>query len=276
MAFVLGPNALAAGYRLFSYDTVGSTSDEALAAARGGDSGGVWFAALQQTAGRGRRGRPWATPSGNLAASVFVVTNAVPSRAATLGFVAGLALHEALSRTAPDLAVHMAVDGASGPRMRFALKWPNDLIADDGAKVAGILLQSVALEGGRTGIVAGIGVNVVAAPEGLPIPAAALNQLGAKVAAETVFAELAEAWVGLERAWNHGNGLDAIRALWLERASGVGGPVAVKTDAGVTRGVFETIDDEGCLVIRARDGSAQKVTAGEVHFGAAATFRAAG
>lgn len=276
MAFVLGPNALAAGYRLFSFDTVGSTSDEALAAARGGDSGSVWFAALQQTAGRGRRGRPWATPPGNLAASVFVVTTAPAARAATLGFVGGLALHEALSKTAPELAVHMAVDGASGERSRFALKWPNDLIADDGAKVAGILLQSVPLPDGRTGIVAGIGVNIVSAPEGLPIPAASLNQLGAGVTAETLFAELAEAWVGLERTWNNGSGLDAIRALWLERATGVGGPVAVKTDAGVTRGVFETIDDEGCLVIRARDGSAQKVTAGEVHFGAAATYREAG
>lgn len=276
MAFVLGPNALVAGYRLFSYDTVGSTSDEALAAARGGDSGSVWFAALQQTAGRGRRGRPWATPPGNLAASVFVVTTAPAARAATLGFVGGLALHEALSKTAPELAVRMAVDGASGERSRFALKWPNDLIADDGAKVAGILLQSVPFPDGRIGIVAGIGVNIVAAPEGLPIPAVSLNQLGAGLTAERLFVELAEAWVGLERLWNNGNGLDAIRALWLERATGVGGPVAVKTDAGVTRGVFETIDDEGCLVIRARDGSAQKVTAGEVHFGAAATYREAG
>ncbi|MGD9738654.1 MAG: biotin--[acetyl-CoA-carboxylase] ligase [Bauldia sp.] len=275
MAFVLGPNALAAGYRLFSFDSVGSTSDEALKLARGGDRGSVWFAALEQTAGHGRRGRPWQTQRGNLAASVFVVTDAIPSRAATLGFVGGLALHDALARSAPNLAVSMAMDAAQGGRTRLALKWPNDLVADDGAKVAGILLQAVNLDRGRSGIVAGIGVNVLAAPEGLEIPTTSLSALGSRVSAEELFVDLAEAWVRYERIWNDGRGLAEIRGEWLARASGVGGPVAVHTEEGVTRGVFETIDDEGCLVVRALDGSSRRVTAGEVHFGAAATLRPA-
>lgn len=275
MGFVLGPNALAAGYRLFSFDSVGSTSDEALKVARAGDRGGIWFAALEQTAGHGRRGRAWETQRGNLAASVFVVTNAIPSRAATLGFVGGLALHDALARSAPHLAVSMALDAAEGGRTRLALKWPNDLIADDGAKVAGILLQSVNLGGDRAGIVAGIGVNVRAAPQGLDVPTTSLAALGSHVTAEELFFDLAEAWVGYERIWSDGRGLPAIRTEWLARASGVGRPVAVRTGEGVTRGVFETIDDEGCLVVRAMDGSARRVTAGEVHFGAAATLRSA-
>lgn len=276
MAFVLGPNALAAGYRLFSYDSVGSTSDEALALARGGDRGSVWITANEQTAGRGRRGRPWQTQRGNLAASVYVTTTAIPGRAATLGFVGGLALHDALSRLAPNLAIQMALDGAEGGRSRLALKWPNDLIDDSGAKVAGILLQSVNLPVGQVGIVAGIGVNIASAPEGLEHPATSLAALGDSVKAETLFEELAEAWVDHERRWDHGRGLDAIRSLWLERASGVGGPVAVRTEEGVTRGVFETIDADGCLVVRAADGSARRVTAGDVHFGAAASIRRTG
>src|SRR5688572_5944682 len=147
MPFVLGPNALAAGYRLFSYDTIGSTSTEAMALARAGDRGRVWLASLEQTAGHGRRGRQWQTPPGNLAASVFVRTTASISRAATLGFVGGLALHDALSELAPDLAVRMALDHGEtrGSNTRLALKWPNDLVADGGKKLAGILLQAVDL-----------------------------------------------------------------------------------------------------------------------------------
>ena len=100
--------------------------------------------------------------------------------------------------------------------------------------------------------------------------------MGNRITAEELFSELAEAWVAHERRWDNGNGLDAIRRLWLERASGLGEEVAVRTDAGVTTGIFETIDEEGCLVVRARDGSARRVTAGEVHFGAAASLRSAG
>ena len=277
MPFVLGPNALAAGYRIFSYDTIGSTSTEAMALARAGDRGRVWLASLEQTAGHGRRGRHWQTPPGNLAASVFIRTTASIPRAATLGFVGGLALHDAMSALAPDLAVSMALDHGEtrGSNTRLALKWPNDLLAS-GKKVAGILLQAVDLAKGEVGVVAGIGVNVVAAPEGVPVPATSLHGLGNRIPAEELFSELAEAWVEHERRWDNGNGLDSIRRLWLERASGLGEEVAVRTDAGVTTGIFETIDEEGCLVVRARDGSARRVTAGEVHFGAAASLRSAG
>src|SRR5690606_826086 len=83
--FWLGPKAAARGYRLIGYDTVASTSSEAADAARAGDVGDVWFAALKQTAGRGRRGRQWETPYGNLAASLLIVPDADPTVAATLG-----------------------------------------------------------------------------------------------------------------------------------------------------------------------------------------------
>jgi BirA family transcriptional regulator, biotin operon repressor / biotin---[acetyl-CoA-carboxylase] ligase len=95
--FWLGPKATARGYRLHGFDAVGSTSSEAAEAARAGDVGDVWFAALQQTAGRGRRGRPWETPHGNLAASLLSCPLPIPAVIATLGFVAGVALHDALS-----------------------------------------------------------------------------------------------------------------------------------------------------------------------------------
>src|SRR5262245_39218761 len=111
MDFALGSKALKAGYRLSTFPEIGSTNAEALAAARTGDPGRHWFVSDRQTAGRGRRGRAWSTPSGNLAASLLLVVSVDPGAAASLGFVAGLALDEALRDVAPSLAVRIALDG---------------------------------------------------------------------------------------------------------------------------------------------------------------------
>lgn len=275
MTFTLGPNALAAGYRLFSYDTIGSTSVEAMALARRGDSGRAWIASLEQTAGVGRRSRPWQTPKGNLAASVLVVTPVSPQQAATLGFVAGLSLMEALARVAPALVTSAALDGAVGPGTRLSLKWPNDLVSEAGAKIAGILLQAVRLPGDRIGVVAGIGVNVLAPPHGVETPATSLRELGCTIAPEELFTELAESWLGYERIWADGAGLAAIRSMWMERASGIGEEVAIKIGGEIVRGRFETIDDEGRLVVRTPTGQ-RLITAGEVHLGAVASAAAGG
>ena len=117
----------------------------------------------------------------------------------------------------------------------------------------------------------GIGVNVLHAPEGVPYPVTSLADCGADVSAETLFTALAEAWVEQEALWNEGRGFAAIRDRWLERAAGLGAPIAVKIGEDVLRGTFETIDDEGRLIVRAGDGSSRAISAGEVHFGAAAT-----
>jgi BirA family transcriptional regulator, biotin operon repressor / biotin---[acetyl-CoA-carboxylase] ligase len=267
--FWLGPIASARGYRLFSFDEVGSTSTEASQAAGRGDSGEVWFAALRQTAGRGRRGRAWETPSGNLAASLLVVPDCDPAVAATLGFVAGVALNRALDATLPKGIVRQGVDGAH----RIALKWPNDLLAD-GAKLAGMLLEAQKRPDGRHAVVIGIGVNVASAPKGLPYPATSLRELGVVIAPETIFASLAEEWVVAYELWDNGSNVADILRLWRASAAGIGAEVAVSRDGGVVRGIFESIDDTGRLIVRANDNSRIAITAGDVHFGVTASVRA--
>src|ERR1043165_2647391 len=96
MTFLLGPRAASAGYRLAFFARIGSTNAGALARARDGERGPIWFVTSEQTAGRGRRHRPWIAPRGNLASSILEVMNVPPSVAATLGFAAGLALVAAL------------------------------------------------------------------------------------------------------------------------------------------------------------------------------------
>lgn len=273
--FVLGERARAGGYRVVGFDSTGSTNSEALAAAAAGDPGGLWFAARQQTAGRGRRGRPWSSPHGNLAASLLLVPDADPAVAATLGFVAGVALTRALAQVVPAALVRLGLDGADGAAAngpaRIALKWPNDVLAD-GAKLAGILLEAQKRPDGRHAIVIGFGVNVVAAPGGTPYPATSLRDLGFERSAEAMFEALTEAWVDSFALWRDGQGIADVLAEWRKAAAGIGAPVAVSLSSGVVRGTFETVDEAGRLILRADDRSLIAVTAGDVHFGVAASL----
>jgi BirA family biotin operon repressor/biotin-[acetyl-CoA-carboxylase] ligase len=270
--FWLGSRAVTRGYRLNGFDSVGSTSTEAARAAQAGDTGDVWFCALQQTAGRGRRGRPWQSPYGNLAASLLVVPDVDPAIAATLGFVAGVSLNRALASIVPAVILKTGIDGADTADGRIALKWPNDVLAD-GAKLAGILLEAHKRPDGSMAIVVGIGVNVVEAPEGLPYPATSLRALGLDASAETVFGALSDAWVDAVELWDRGRGVTQVLELWRRSAAGIGAEVAVNRDGDIVRGIFETIDEGGRLIVRANDNSRIAITAGDVHFGTTASVR---
>lgn len=258
MGFALSPRAVEAGYRLRAFETIGSTNAEALALGRAGEPGRLWVVSDRQTAGRGRRGSAWSTPPGNLAASLLLDTAVPPAAAATLGFVAGIALRRALETVA-------------GGRARYSLKWPNDVLAD-GAKLAGILLETEAAPRGRI-VVVGIGVNVTAFPADLPYAATSLAKLGEQVTAEGVFRALSESWIECERVWDEGRGMARIRELWLDGAAGLGRPISVRLGAQTVDGFFETVDEAGQLILRRADGAARAIAAGEVHFGAAATAR---
>lgn len=196
-----------------------------------------------------------------------------PALTATLGFVAGVALDRALKTLVPEIALKQGIDGADGQGARIALKWPNDVLAD-GAKLAGILLEAQKRPDGQHAVVVGIGVNVVAAPEGLPYPAASIASLGWDVTPQGLFAALSDAWVDAIETWNNSRGVAEILELWRGSAAGLGAPVAVSRDGEIVRGIFETIDDAGRLIVRANDESRVVITAGDVHFGATASVRA--
>lgn len=272
MAFLLAPSAVEGGFRLEAHDTVGSTNALALDRARGGDAGKLWIVSKKQEEGRGRRGRSWATPEGNLAATLLLVGNWVPQLAATLGFVAGLALSDALEAVASSAKLAVGIDGAGdrAKKSRFELKWPNDVLAQ-GGKVAGILLESALLPDGRFAVAIGIGVNIVAHPDGTPYPATSLHALGETCDAEMLFLGLSHAWMDIAARWAQGRGLAEIRQRWLVRAAGLGGEVAVRVDGNTVRGIFETIDEDCRFVIRDGSGSTVKIAAGDVHFGAVAS-----
>lgn len=269
MIFYLGPRATSAGYRLSAFDSIGSTNAEALTRARDGERGPIWFVTSEQTAGRGRRHRPWIAPRGNLASSILEVIDVSPSVAATLGFAAGLALEAALRQ----VSVEALRRSAGSDQMKFALKWPNDVLAGQD-KLAGILIEAEAV-GDRLAVVVGIGTNVIAAPEGTPTPATSLKALGIDIGAEELFAALSDSWTEFVSIWDSGRGFGEIREMWLRRAAGLGQPVSILSGGSTVKGIFDTIDETGCMIVRTPEGRRVPISAGDVYFGAAASVGAA-
>jgi BirA family transcriptional regulator, biotin operon repressor / biotin---[acetyl-CoA-carboxylase] ligase len=270
MAFTLGPRANSAGYRLAAFDQIGSTNAEALVRARAGERGPIWLVTSEQTAGRGRRHRPWIAPRGNLASSILEVIDVSPAVAATLGFAAGLALEAALKK----VSIEAFLRSGGSDDMKFSLKWPNDVLAGR-QKLAGILLEAEAVADDQLAVVVGIGTNVIAAPEGTPTPATSLRALGVQIGAEELFAELSDAWAEFRGIWDRGRGFGDIRRLWLERAAGLGEGVAIHTGGTTVEGIFDGIDETGCMIVRTAGGGRVPISAGDVYFGSARSAGAA-
>jgi BirA family biotin operon repressor/biotin-[acetyl-CoA-carboxylase] ligase len=246
----LAESALAQAYRLTHHAQIGSTNDEALSLALAGDAGRLWIVADAQTKGKGRLGRQWISPSGNLYASLLLIDPAPVQKAPELGFVAGVALWHALR-------------DCLGDDPRLEIKWPNDILYA-GAKLSGILLESTQLQDGGLACVIGIGVNCCSHPDKMLYPTTDLAEIGTLLSQrDDVLIRLSEAFVTWLRIWDEGRNFSAIRSEWLRHAAGLGRPISVAAPAGECNGIFETIDAHGRIVLNA-DGKMQTLEAGDV------------
>jgi BirA family transcriptional regulator, biotin operon repressor / biotin---[acetyl-CoA-carboxylase] ligase len=240
---------LASGWRVERLVSVGSTNDEARRRALDGDPGRLWILAREQIQGRGRRGRAWTSPPGNLYASALLIDPSPVAIAAQIGFVAGIALRRAVE------------DLGGGDEVR--LKWPNDLVWR-GAKLAGLLVEGLALGDGRLACVVGIGVNCASSPTGLAYATDHLsNVLGRSISPEDLLARLAARFEESLALWRGGDGFAEIRAQWLSHAAGLGGPIRIGGAQGFRDGLFETLDRQGRLVLRGPNGS-ETIEAGDL------------
>jgi BirA family transcriptional regulator, biotin operon repressor / biotin---[acetyl-CoA-carboxylase] ligase len=242
------PNPNAAALPSIVLDVVDSTNAQALRLAKAGERGPLWIVANEQSRGRGRRGRAWISPAGNLYATLMLTDPAPASAVPQLAFVAGLALYDAAVAAAPALAP------------RLALKWPNDLLCV-GRKIAGILIEG---EGDPVAVAIGIGVNCRDHPDGTELPATDFAAAGAEVDAATLFPRLAQAMQARLTLWNRGAGFAGVRAAWLSRTLGLGQAIRVRLAERETTGCFETIDAAGRLVLRTATGEVEAVAAGDV------------
>lgn len=246
----------------FFHESVGSTSEEVARLARDGAPEGTLVWAGEQTAGRGRRGRHWLSPSGNLYCSVLLRPDCAPAEAAQLGFVCGLALAATVERLLP-------------PGKAVTCKWPNDVLID-GRKTAGILLEAEAANDGRCRwVIVGMGANVAWHPEPAEgqFPATSLTAEGASRADPgAVLALLAPLLLAQRALWRKG-GFAAVRRAWLARAFGLGEMMTVRLDDRILTGTFTGLDQRGGMILACRqDGGGGKegavveeiVTAGDV------------
>ena len=237
-----------------AFESLDSTNEQARRLALEGAPDGTVVWTKRQTAGRGRQGRQWQSPQGNLYCSILVRPEMPAGAAAQLSFVAALALGQGLSDLLPG-----------GVDMRY--KWPNDLLLD-GRKAAGILLESSgAADGGLDWLVIGAGLNVAHYPEITDgYPATSLREAGATpVALQDILGRFIAGFAHWRARWQN-EGLTAVRAAWLERAARLGEDIAVRLPDGPLNGRFSGLDEGGALLLDLPDGSRRTITAGDVFF----------
>lgn len=241
-------------YKLVSLETVSSTNDEAKKLAAEGEEtapDGTIIWAKEQTDGRGRRGRKWHSPPGNLYCSLILRPDVPLAKAAELSFVAALAVFDAL--------------GAVGePGHQVHLKWPNDVLLND-CKVAGLLLEAET-SGGEIPdwVILGLGVNVGVFPGDTDFPATSFRAEqwpATEVDFLESFCRHFMVWSG---KWLE-DGFVPIRRNWLQRCHGLGEEIEVRLDNETVKGIFTDLDEDGALVLKTADGE-RRITAGDVFF----------
>ncbi|MBT7611674.1 MAG: biotin--[acetyl-CoA-carboxylase] ligase [Rhodospirillaceae bacterium] len=238
-----------ANLRLIDHETVASTNDEALILA--GKDAPAWTVvrARSQSAGRGRRGKSFASPPGNSYTSFILRPQCEPAEAPQIALVAGLAVAETVDFLAPDLP-------------RAVCKWPNDVMIDS-HKVAGILVEA-ALSGSKLdAVIVGLGVNLLHHPEIPGVRIASLHGLGAP---EIERDRWLECFVGcfMERfgLWQS-QGFSALQDIWMERAAGLGGRVSLDTRPPL-QGTLKGLAPDGALLIDDDNGITHRCVSGSL------------
>ncbi len=244
-------------YHLLSYDILDSTNEEAKRLASNGATHGAVVWSREQTNGKGRMGRDWVSPEGNLYVSMLLQPQCDPKELTQLAFVTAVA--------ATDTVGPMV-----GEECEVRCKWPNDVLLD-GKKLGGILLESFSTTNdfGRTQpwVVVGMGLNITAHPEGkLRYPATSLKEAGIElISAKIVLSRFIYNFIMRYDHWQH-EGFKDIRKAWCDSAYGIGTSVEVEVAEEVFKGHFEGIDETGRLMLTNDSKKPIAISAGDVRF----------
>ncbi len=236
------------GHDVRVFGAVATTMATARALLNAGAGHGVAVLAEAQAAGRGRRGRRWASPPGlGIYLSVILETARLPDNFSVLPLLAGVAAADAIAAEAA---------------VAVGLKWPNDLMWDD-EKLGGIIVES---SGEAGAVVVGVGVNVFHCPfdfpAGLRYPATSLAMAGARSLERNALAAAILNQLGgwLSRWLSAGTG--AVIRAWRDRTITLGRRVHI---AGTEiSGVALDVTDDGALVIEDGAGQRHNITAADV------------
>ena len=230
------------------FEEIDSTNEEARRRVSLGDFSNCWIAARSQTEGRGRLGRNWESPAGNLFSTALFRLDGTIADATKIPFVSGLAVSDVVLAFGHDIPVK--------------LKWPND-VRVDGAKLCGILVEAGQMDEGCW-VACGIGMNVQSVPDGAGQAATCLMEVtgNAAITADAALDALRAAFnTRLEQL---GHGFEHTRQDWLNIAEGLGETIAVRIGDDHVFGVFEDLGAHGEILLRLPNGSLRSITAGEV------------
>ncbi|VAW05303.1 Biotin--protein ligase [hydrothermal vent metagenome] len=214
--------------------------------ANAGAGEGQWLHAEKQSGGKGRLGRVWESPKGNLYCSSLVEIKPADPPPSSLSFVSALAVRNTIASYLPEANI--------------MLKWPNDILVTD-KKICGILLERV-----DNMIVVGIGVNIAIAPI---LPDRKTTSLLAEGAESTLTASrflevLSENFAKTVCIWRQ-QGLSHILKKWQNRAHPIGATLTVSDEKGrKIAGEYAGLTNHGALRLRKSDGALIEIHAGDV------------
>lgn len=237
---------------VLDFEEIDSTNEEAKRRITAQDAvNGLWLLAKMQSKGRGRMGREWLSPTGNLYTSLMIEAPKPVGEAAQLSFVAALSVLETLKGILP-------------PGRDIRCKWPNDILVND-RKIAGILLEAVQSPARQTWLIIGIGVNLAHKPRDTRWPATCVIDEGAAhITADDFHDRLAGHWCEWFQRWRD-LGFGTVFDAWMRAAYGLGQRVTTGADNDVA-GVFLGLNEEGAARIRLDTGIETLIHAGELYF----------
>lgn len=230
-------------FTVLHHERLGSTNDEAKRLAAAGAVHGTVVHADEQMAGRGRFGRTWFSPPGNLYVSILLRLDLPPERGAELSFLAALAVADTADALLPR-------------QTRATLKWPNDVLVN-GGKIAGILVEQIA-----DVRILGIGLNILHAPKNAPYKTSTLVGAGGLATVDGARDILLDRLARRLDRWTE-EGFYPIRSAWLARAHPIGTKLRASLGGRTEEGLFAGLDADGAMLLDTPDGR-KRIVAAEV------------
>lgn len=238
-------------YNLLHFESMDSTNAEAIRLAKSGITGNLLIVAVEQTSGRGQRGRHWVSLKGNLHLSIMLESDKNLKQLSQLTFLTANVLADTIESF------------CTTPEAKIELKWPNDVLVN-GKKVAGILLESIKVDNNQY-VIIGIGVNIKHAPIIENRLVASLKEvIEYNGNAEELMDRLVKHFDRCYLEWERDQDFSKIRTKWLTRAHDMNKIVTIDNGEGRISGLFRGIDEEGSIIIELASGQISKLNYGEI------------
>ena len=239
------------GYFIHTLDLTDSTNLECRKMAENGSDEGLIVQALSQSSGRGRRGRSWSSPKGNLYFSMLIKPECKIGKALGISFLSAVAMCDALGAILP-------------PMVEVRVKWPNDVLINQ-RKCCGFLLESSSDNCGNVNwVIIGTGVNVESFPENVDYPATSLSFEGSpNLELRTVLLSFVRHFKRWRNVWEE-EGFNPIRKAWIDRSIGIGEKITARLAEVSYTGIFSDLTADGALVMITDEGREVVVTSGDI------------